>query len=377
MKVDCEFPGGNIIVDSVAGDTIAVRQDLRDTAGDWFYWCFRVRGAAGRTLNVTFPDANVIGVRGPGVSLDTGRTWLWLGPDAVEGSSFRYRMPDDTDEVRFSMGMPYQESHLKTFLDRYRDNPCLEADVLCRTENGRSAERLRLGRLDGTASHRIFLTARHHCCEMMANDVLEGLMATVLADGDAGAWLRDHVEFLVVPFVDKDGVEQGDQGKNRIPHDHNRDYAGASRYATVRAIRETVPGWGGDRLRMVLDVHCPYIRNRGSGYAHNESIFFVGARNPEVWTETARLSSLLAETITGPIPHNPSDNIPFGEKWNVAATYAKGKSCKEWGAELPGVPMAATLEIAYANARGAEVNAATARAFGADLARAIHAWLRT
>lgn len=376
MKVDCDFPGGNILVDRVENDTLYVRQDLRDTAGQWFYWCFRVREAAGRTVTVQFTDGHVIGVRGPGVSLDEGRTWSWLGAGAVDGAGFRYRVPDDAAEVRFSMGMPYQESHLKAFLDRYRDNPCLETGVLCQTENGRAAERLRIGRLDGAATHRMFLAARHHCCEMMANYVIEGLLASVLSDGETGAWLRERVEFLVVPFVDKDGVEQGDQGKNRIPHDHNRDYAGESRYATVRAIRDMVPGWGGDRLRMVLDVHCPYLRDRGSGFAHNESIFFVGARHPGIWTETARFSKLLADRIRGPIPHNPSDNVPFGEKWNVPATYSKGKSCKEWGAELPGVRIATTLEVAYANARGAEVNAESARAFGADLARAMHAWLR-
>ncbi len=120
MTIDCDFPGGNILVDAVEGDTLAVRQDLRDTAGHWFYWYFRVRGAAGRTLTVRFTDGNVIGVRGPGVSLDAGRTWCWLGAEAVDGASFRYRVPADAGEVRFSMGMPYLEADLKAFLERHR-----------------------------------------------------------------------------------------------------------------------------------------------------------------------------------------------------------------------------------------------------------------
>ena len=52
---------------------------------------------------------------------------------------------------------------------------------------------------------------------------------------------RIRIEALV-PFVDKDGVEEGDQGKNRAPRDHNRDYAGASMYPETGALRELGEG---------------------------------------------------------------------------------------------------------------------------------------
>lgn len=40
IQIDAEFPGGNIIVDSIYGDTILLRQDLRDTEGNWFIGLF-------------------------------------------------------------------------------------------------------------------------------------------------------------------------------------------------------------------------------------------------------------------------------------------------------------------------------------------------
>ena len=107
-------------------------------------------------------------------------------------------------------------------------------------------ELLRLGRLDGEAEQCVLLTCRHHACEMMASYSLEGIMEAVLAS-DEGRRLREQVEFFVVPFMDKDGVEEGDQGKNRKPHDHNRDYDGESLYASVRAVRELVAGRLGTR----------------------------------------------------------------------------------------------------------------------------------
>ena len=123
------------------------------------------------------------------------------------------------------------------------------------------------------AEHRVAFTCRHHSCESMASYVLEGVMAAVLADdsGGDGKWLRERVEFFVVPIVDLDGVEDGDQGKNRKPRDHNRDYAGESIYPQVKAIRETLPKWADGKLRVAIDLHCPAVRG-----THNEWIYFVG-----------------------------------------------------------------------------------------------------
>src|SRR5438067_4984938 len=90
IVVDSDFPGGNIIVDAISGDTITVHQDLRDTADDWFYWYFRVRGMASRTLTVQFTRGDVIGVHGPAVSDDGGRSWRWMGRQAVADAAFRY-----------------------------------------------------------------------------------------------------------------------------------------------------------------------------------------------------------------------------------------------------------------------------------------------
>ena len=53
----------------------------------------------------------------------------------------------------------------------------------------------------------------------MATRALEGIIEIILSDTEDGRWFRSHGDFFIVPFVDKDGVEDGDQGKNRRPHD--------------------------------------------------------------------------------------------------------------------------------------------------------------
>ena len=126
LQVDADFPGGNIVVDKIDGDNVHLHQDLRDTAGDWFYWYFRVRGAQGRTLTFHFTKGNPIGVRGPAVSTDGGKSWQWLGAQAVRGASFQYAFPADAADVRFCFAFPYLEHNLRDVPRAAREEPAPE-----------------------------------------------------------------------------------------------------------------------------------------------------------------------------------------------------------------------------------------------------------
>jgi hypothetical protein len=370
FAVDANYPGGNIVVERIEGDTVHLRPDLRDTEGWWFYWGFRVQGAAGHSLTFAFSGRSPIGVRGPAVSTDGGRSWSWLGAEAVKGGSFQYAFAADAEEVRFCLAIPYLEEDLKEFLARYKGNPGILVQELCKTQHGRSVERLHVGRLDGQARHRVLMTARHHACEMMANYAMEGALETVLAGNDDGYWFRRNVEILSIPFMDKDGVEEGDQGKNRTPRDHNRDYIGKSVHASVAALRTFVPNWSNGRLAVAFDLHCPYI----SG-PHNEAIYIVGSADESMWRQQREFGRLLETVQSGPLVYRASDNLPFGQAWNTNSNVGANKSCSRWASDLEGVRLVASFEIPYANAGGQPVTAESARAFGRSLARALRGYL--
>jgi hypothetical protein len=205
---------------------------------------------------------------------------------------------------------------------------------------------------------------------MMASYALEGIVEAVLADDEAGRWLREHVEFLAVPFMDRDGVEDGDQGKARRPHDHNRDYAAPCIHPEVAALRERARDWSQGKLRMALDLHCPWIRGQW-----NEHIYFVGMAEEETWLRVGAFCEALEAARRGPLPYRRSGNLPCGVDWNKAEEYeapgSEPNTSSRWLSSLPGVWFGATMELPYANVEGAEVTAETARAFGRDLARAI------
>ncbi|MHC4742483.1 MAG: M14-type cytosolic carboxypeptidase [Planctomycetota bacterium] len=372
FTIDANYPGGNIIVEEIRNNTVRLRQDIRDTEGWWFYWNFRVKGAAGRTLRFQFTDKNPIGVRGPAFSTDKGKTWKWLAPKNLNGPSFEYLFTPDAQQVRFAFAIPYQQSHLQTFLNNHAGNPHLEVKSLCKTRKGRTVERIHLGKLNAEPKHRVLLTARHHACESIANYALEGIVEEALANTETGRWLRTNVEILAIPFMDKDGVEQGDQGKNRRPHDHNRDYAGKSIYKSTAALRKFTPHWSKGKLKIFIDLHCPYI----SG-PHNEVIYMVGSSDKKIWAQQQTFGAILQAVQTGPLKYDKNDNLPFGRAWNTAKNYGNHKSSSRWAAELNGILLATTIEIPYANAAGKEVNPESARAFGKDLAKALAAYLTT
>lgn len=371
VLVDGGFPGGNIVVEGVEGDTVRLHQDLRDTEGDWFYWYFRVRGAAGRRLRFQFTRSAAIGARGPAVSRDGGRNWGWLGRSGEEGESFQYEFAAGVREARFCMSIPYMESDLRRFLARHAGSRYLRRRVLCRTKAGREAELLECGAAGGKKGKIVLLTARHHACESIASYALEGLLETVLGAGETGEWLRGNLRFLVAPFMDKDGVEEGDQGKNRRPRDHNRDYDGRSLYPSVAAIRRLGEGWRAGEVLMALDLHCPWLRG-----GEHEQVHFVGGPEPGPWVGLAQFGEVLERGREGPLPFRSADNLPFGKSWNTEKNTAAGRSFGRWAAGLAGVAAAGTLEIPYANAGGVEVTAESARALGRDLARSLREFSR-
>ncbi len=379
FTVDADLPAGNVIVNSIDGDSVSLRQDLRDTAGDWFYWAFRVKGAAGRTVRFDFRGADgkiakIVGVRGPVVSKDGGRTFAYPldGKSAEDG--FAYTFGTDEDETLFYECHPYVRANWDAFVARH------EADVkagrmkvgtLCKSKKGADVPCARFGCLE-RPKMRMFVSARHHCSETTASWVLEGIAESFLADDPTGVWLRDNMELMAVPFVDYDGTEAGDQGKNRKPHDHNRDYT-EFLYPETKAITEWIASHAGGRLDVFLDVHCPWIRGQYNEFVYSprKSADMV----PDLKMDDA-FSATLEKVQSGALRYRAADDLPFGKAWNKNSNYTQGRTSLIWACtEVKGLQVARTFEVPFANANGAVVTPEACREFGRDIAKAMHSLL--
>jgi hypothetical protein len=214
----------------------------------------------------------------------------------------------------------------------------------------------------------VLITARHHACESLAGYVVEGVMEGVLApDDDDGAWLRQNVELVVVPIMDVDGVDDGDQGKLRAPHDHWLDYGDGSLYEEVQAIKQR---WQNDPqpVDVALDVHCPSIRD--------EKLYFALGPNPAVAENMTRLIAALEAVQSGPLKYTAGHDQPYGRGWNSQTTYDGVESFMHWAERLPGIQCVATLEFPYASVGGETATVKRPRQFGGDLAHALARFLR-
>jgi hypothetical protein len=363
LWVDANFPGGNILVEAMRGDTVWLRQDLRTNIDDWFYWNFRVQGAAGKKIHFFFTGGDVFGARGPCFSAD-GSSWQWLGRDILVGDSFSYSFPNSLNQAYFAFSIPYTEQTWRSFLEEHLASKELlerEESVLTHSEKGRPVEKLTQWSKQG--AQKILLTARHHACEGMANFVLEGLLAYLLNDSAEADFLRNQVDVHIVPFVDKDGVEDGDQGKMRLPHDHWEDYSNAPIYTPTRAIMEQSLAWRG-KFSLAIDLHCPAMR----GDIHDE--IFVVEPEPAWMPEMNRFYDFLETESQSSLPFDRKKSFPYGYDWNVA-----GPNCSDYFRNQRQV-LAFTLEFPYAQAGSKTVTVDNARQFGKALGKAVGLYLR-
>ncbi|NRA37202.1 MAG: hypothetical protein HRU15_03620 [Planctomycetes bacterium] len=374
IEIDAAFPGGNIIVDAIDeradGYYVQASPDLSDTSMNWFYWYARLRGLkAGQKLQMDFGESLALGTRGPAYSLNGGADWQWLGAASLSDNSFEFIASDEVEDLRCAFAIPYLVSDWLRFLSGFSHADILQREILCTTRRERENFYYRIS-AKKERRHRILLTSRHHCCEMVPGFVWEGLCSW-LAEDEGASYLREHVEIILIPFVDLDGVEDGDQGKGRIPHDHARDYNDQCLYPSCAAIKNMITELAAEKLDIILDAHCPWIAG-----GHNETVYLVGSAEPRIAQEQQVFSQLLEQHSSGEIQVQADDYLPYGVDWNTDANYGKGNTAGRFAAQYENIQLIATMEIPYATANGAEINANTARAFGADLGRSISAYLK-
>jgi hypothetical protein len=374
LGIDDNFPGGNVWVERIIADTVYFGPDLRDTSGEWFYWNFRALSSIPKRWYFKATKSNLMTGLGAAYSPDGGDTWHWLDRnDHLSDRLFSFTFDRADQAVRFSMGMPYTQRDLARFLAGFQGDHRIALDELCISERGRSVEKLAIGSRSASPSYNVLVTARAHACEMMGNYVMEGMISALLSETPEMKALAEQVSFWFIPFLDKDGVEDGDQGKNRIPRDHNRDYSGESIYASTRSLREQVPKWVGDVPWVGIDLHNPWIKGE-----NNEWIYFVGNANPAISSEQERLVEILAKGHRGPMKFTENEGfLPFGVAWNTGLNYDQGASFGQWAAGFHGrgLKMATTVEFPYALNHGQMVTVEGARAFGVDLMYALGEYL--
>ena len=340
ISIHGNFIGGNISIKEISGDTVVLENQLRDTEGDWFYWAFCVEGAQGRTLTFKMQQTR-LGYWGPAVSHDLA-SWHWL--DSCEGNSFTYSFGKDEKKVYFAHHMLYHPNRFYSLCDSLK----LNVSELCKSRKGRSVPCLHLG--NGTKS--IIFTSRHHACESTGNYVLEGIIKELVQNP------IEDTRILIVPFVDLDGVVDGDQGKSRIPHDHNRDYIEAPIYPEVQSICSHMSAYG---CNYGFDLHSPWHKG-----GVNDKIFVV--RNlKEKEADFDKFASVFESEISEKsMKYFKKDDYPACTNWNQPSS-SFGYTTNS----RPDCRLAFTLESTYFGTQDNKVSQERLVELGKCFARAV------
>jgi hypothetical protein len=347
MKINTDFPGANIDVLEVGENIIKIRPQLRDTTIDWFYWAFCVEGAQGETWTFDFLDKNCLGYFGPAVSKDFNE-WQWAGPEVLDGyNRFTYNFASEDECVYFAHSMLYQPDRFS----RFTKESNIPVRSLVMSEKGHSVDIAELGEGDSY----VILTSRHHSCESTGTYVMEGMLKEFSKE------LMKGFCVATVPFIDIDGVLNGDQGKNRFPYDHNRDYLESPIYNSTAALIEYAKN---KNIKYLLDLHAPWH------FGGRNDTCFIAYSKDEMRDKYHKFSEILqkiTESDINSLQYDKANNIDINVDWNTDDL----ATCSNYFAYRPTAELSFTFETMYFGVLENQVSQQKLVRLGENLAKAL------
>lgn len=275
LSISTAFDGGAIDVVELRSTGVidlALRPDSHADFRQWFY--FRVSGARGVPLTLrlvnardaTYPEG---WTDYQARASSDGVHWVQVTTRYAEGV-LEIRHTPLTDSTLFAYFEPYSGERGREWLGRIQSHPDVALERLATTVDGRDLDLVRVAGPGGPVAERppIWIIARQHPGETMAQWFVEGLVDRLLDDSDAVArQLRQKAEFLVVPNMNPDGSARGNLRTNAAGANLNREWSepSAARSPEVLAVRQALQNRG---VRLFVDVHgdeaLPYVFIAGS-----------------------------------------------------------------------------------------------------------------
>ena len=292
MKIHSDFECGNICFVSEDGNNIYLKNEMRGTTKEKaYYWAFCVEGAQGKTLTFHL-EHEWVGPWGAAVSRDL-INWSWT-ESALDGASFSYTFGQNESKVYFAHDLLYTPSRMFSVFDELGVKP----QTLCKSLGGRDISLFKIG--DGKRN--IVLTSRHHCCESSGTYVLEGMIREYMQNPIS------DTNLFVVPMMDYDGVCMGEHGKDRAPHDHNRDYIADNIYPEVGCVMRYAEQ---NEVLFAIDFHAPSHR-----VGRSDRMFIV--RKMQHLNERFDTIGSLFEKYSGgdAMDYSMKNDVPPNTGWN-------------------------------------------------------------
>lgn len=270
VGISAAFDSGNIeVVDSARPDDIRLR--IRDDAGgehrQWFH--FRVSGVRGVPLTLHIDNASACSYTSgwPGyracVSTDHV-TWRRVTDTRYDGTCLTICLTPETDAVWLAYFEPYSWERHQALVGRCAATPLARIDCLGASVEGRDIDCVMVG----TGPLPVWVIARQHPGESMAEWLAEGLLDTLLGDSVAARAVRERATVHVVPNMNPDGSVRGHLRCNAAGANLNREWLAPDpqRSPEVLCVQQAMRAAG---VGFFVDVHgdetIPHVFIDGAG----------------------------------------------------------------------------------------------------------------
>ena len=271
IKISHQFDAGAIeVVDAALPSDIQLRlrHDSHADFSQWFY--FRLQGARGTdcTMRInnagqaSYPDGWV-GYRAV-ASYD--RVHWFRVPTAYDNGVLTISHRPEQDSIYYAYFEPYSSERHLDLLGRVSADERVRVEDLGNTIDGRDLNLVVVG--NETAASKVWIIARQHPGETMAEWFVEGLMDALLDRANPHArQLLSQTVFYIVPNMNPDGAVRGNLRTNAAGANLNREWVSPSIASSpeVFHVRERLHQTG---CTLFLDVHgdegLPYIFAAGS-----------------------------------------------------------------------------------------------------------------
>lgn len=272
IQISSGFDSGAIeVVEAASADAIAlrIRQDSHENFSQWFH--FRLTGARGQATSIRFINAGQStypkGWEDYQVVASYDRSSWFRVPTRYADGVLTVRHVPERDSIYYAYFEPYSwERHLK-LLGRAERSPLVRVETLTRTSDGHDLDLVRIAGA-ASAKRRIWVIARQHPGETMAEWFVEGLIERLLDASDPLARVAlAQASFCIVPNMNPDGSVRGNLRTNARGANLNREWVSPSVEDSpeVYAVRRVIQSEGVD---LFLDVHgdeaLPYVFVAGS-----------------------------------------------------------------------------------------------------------------
>ncbi len=260
IHISSAFDSGNIeiVTQNGAGAfDLAIRKDAESEFYQWFH--FRLTGARGVpcTLHIT----NCSGSAYPGgwvnykARMSTDRHKWTLAETDYHAGVLTIRVTPETDSVYFAYFAPYSMERHHDMVARIAAAPGVHQQVLGKSLDGQDIDALIFGNRINASARKIWLIARQHPGECMAEWWMEGALERLAnLDDPVIKRMREKAVFYVVPNMNPDGSRRGHLRTNAVGVNLNREWAAPSldRSPEVLCVLNTMIETGCD---FNLDVH--------------------------------------------------------------------------------------------------------------------------